>query len=64
MPPLSSILEYHCLYLHTEEISLETYVKLRPLLQPQLRVRTYAETNPSAQRSTQLRSVLARVYSV
>jgi hypothetical protein len=41
-------------------------VKLRPLPlpQPQLRARTYAETNPSAQRATQLRSVLARVYSV
>jgi hypothetical protein len=26
--------------------------------------RTYAQTNPSAQRVTQLRSVLARVYSV
>jgi hypothetical protein len=39
-------------------------VKLRPLPQPQLRARTYAQTNPSAQRATQLRSVLARVYSV
>jgi hypothetical protein len=39
-------------------------VKLRPLPQPQLRARTYAETNPSAQRATQLRSMLARVYSV
>jgi hypothetical protein len=36
-------------------------VKLRLLPQPQLRARTYAETNPSAQRATQLRSVLARV---
>jgi hypothetical protein len=26
--------------------------------------RTYAQTNPSAQRATQLRSVLARVYTV
>jgi hypothetical protein len=39
-------------------------VKLRPLPQPQLRARTYAETNPSAQRATQLRSVLACVCSV
>jgi hypothetical protein len=39
-------------------------VKLRPLPQTQLRARTYAETNPSAQRATQLRSVLARVCSV
>jgi hypothetical protein len=34
-------------------------VKLRPLLQPQLRARTYAQTNPSAQRATQLRSACA-----
>jgi hypothetical protein len=39
-------------------------VKLRSLPQPQLRVCTYAETYPSAQRSTQLRSVLARVCFV
>jgi hypothetical protein len=43
---------------------LQGYVKLRPLPQPQLRARIYAETNPSAQRATQLRSVLARVCSV
>jgi hypothetical protein len=36
-------------------------VKIRLILQPQLRARTYAETNPSAQGATQLRSVLARV---
>jgi hypothetical protein len=36
-------------------------VKLRPLPQPQLRARTDARTNPSAQRATQLWSVLARV---
>jgi hypothetical protein len=39
-------------------------VKLLPLPQPHLRARTDARTNPSAQRATQLRSVLARVYSV
>jgi hypothetical protein len=39
-------------------------VKLLPLQQPQLCARTDARTNPSAQRATQLRSVLARVYSV
>jgi hypothetical protein len=39
-------------------------VKLRPLPQPQLRAHIHAETNPSAQRATQLRSVLARVCSV
>jgi hypothetical protein len=35
-----------------------------PLPQPPLRARTDARTNPSAQRATQLRSVLARVYAV
>jgi hypothetical protein len=39
-------------------------VKLLPLPQPLLRARTDARTNPSAQRATQLRSVLARVYAV
>jgi hypothetical protein len=39
-------------------------VKLHRLPQPQLRARTYAETYPSAQRATQLRSVLACVRSV
>jgi hypothetical protein len=39
-------------------------VKLLPLPQPPVRARTDARTNPSAQRATQLRSVLARVYAV
>jgi hypothetical protein len=39
-------------------------VKLLPLPQPQLHARTDARTNSSAQRATQLRSVLARVYAV
>jgi hypothetical protein len=39
-------------------------VKLLPLPQPPVRARTDARTNPSAQRATQLRSVLARVYDV
>jgi hypothetical protein len=39
-------------------------VKLLPLPQPSLRARTDARTNPSAQRVTQLRSVLARMYDV
>jgi hypothetical protein len=42
----------------------EAGVKLLPLPQPPLRARTDAHTNPSAQRATQLRSVLARVYAV
>jgi hypothetical protein len=41
-----------------------TRVKLLPLPQPPVRVRTDARTNPSAQRAIQLRSVLARVYDV
>jgi hypothetical protein len=39
-------------------------VKLLPLPHPPERARTDAWTNPSAQRSTQLRSVLVRVYAV
>jgi hypothetical protein len=39
-------------------------VKLLPLPQPPVRARTDARTNPSAQRATQLRSALARVYAV
>jgi hypothetical protein len=38
--------------------------KLLPLPQPPMRARTDARTNPSAQRATQLRRVLARVYAV
>jgi hypothetical protein len=38
--------------------------KLLPLPQPPVRARTDAWTNPSAQRATQLRRVLARVYAV
>jgi hypothetical protein len=43
---------------------LRVCVKLLPLPQPSLRARTDARTNPSAQRATQLRSVLACVYAV
>jgi hypothetical protein len=39
-------------------------VKLIPLPYPPVRARTDARTNPSAQRATQLMSVLARVYAV
>jgi hypothetical protein len=39
-------------------------VILLPPRQPPLRARTDAGTNPSAQRATQLRTVLARVYAV
>jgi hypothetical protein len=44
--------------------ALRGCVKLLPLPQPQLRKRTDARTNPNTQRATQLRIVLARVYSV
>jgi hypothetical protein len=44
--------------------TVDSTVKLLPLLQPPLRARTNARTNPSAQRATQLRNVLARVYAV
>jgi hypothetical protein len=43
---------------------LQGCIKLLPLPQPPLRARTETRTNPSAQRATQLRSVLARVYAV
>jgi hypothetical protein len=55
----------HGLILH-EANSLQVLrgcVKLLPLQQPQLRARTDARTNQNAQRATQLRSVLACVYS-
>jgi hypothetical protein len=38
--------------------------KLLPLPQPPVSARTDARKNPSAQRATQLRRVLARVYAV
>jgi hypothetical protein len=59
--------KYMCgLILHQANILqvLRGCVKLRPLPHLRLRPRTYTETNPSAQRATQLRSVLARVCSV
>jgi hypothetical protein len=45
-------------------LTRELYVKLIPLPHPPVRARTDARTNPSAQRATQLRSVLARMYDV
>jgi hypothetical protein len=67
------VIHTYTLILHTYIICNYTFanmmltgalVKLLPLPQPSLRARTDARTNPSAQRATQLRSVLARVYSV
>jgi hypothetical protein len=47
------------------DVQYQAYsVKLRPLPQPHLPAHTFTEANPSAQRATQLRSVLARVCSV
>jgi hypothetical protein len=46
------------------ELTKDLHDKILPLLQPPVRARTDAWTNPSAQRATQLRSVLARVYAV
>jgi hypothetical protein len=43
---------------------LRGWVTLLPLPHPPVRGLTDAWTNPSAQRATQLRSVLARVYAV
>jgi hypothetical protein len=40
------------------------FFKLLPLPNPPVRAHTDTQTNPSAQRATQLRSVLARVYAV
>jgi hypothetical protein len=55
LPSISAVLN---------ESLIVKYVRLLPLPQPPLRARTDARTNPSAQRATQLRSVLARVYAV
>jgi hypothetical protein len=44
--------------------ALRGCVKLLPFPQPPWRAHTDARTNPNAQRTTQLRSVLARVYAV
>jgi hypothetical protein len=58
--------DMHHLILH-EANSLQVLrgcVKLLPLPETPLRPRTDAQTNPSAQRATQLRSVLARVYDI
>jgi hypothetical protein len=48
----------------TKDNTVGGVVKLLLLPQPPLCARTDSQTNPSAQRATQLRSVLARVYDV
>jgi hypothetical protein len=47
-----------------EHAKEDVHDKLIPLPQPPVRARTDARTKPSAQRATQLRRVLARVYAV
>jgi hypothetical protein len=58
--------DMHHLILHEANIlqGLLGCVKLLPLPQPPVRARTDAGTNPSAQRATQLISVLTRVHAV
>jgi hypothetical protein len=51
-------------YLFDNEFLVVHIVKLLPLPQPPVRARTDPWTNPSAQRATQLRSVIARMYAV
>jgi hypothetical protein len=58
--------DMHHLILHEANSfqALRGCVKLLTLPQPPVRACTEARTNPSAQRTTQLRSVLACVYAV
>jgi hypothetical protein len=53
-------------YINTRIVTFltHTFDKLLPLPEPPVRARTDARTNPSAQRATQLRRVLALVYAV
>jgi hypothetical protein len=51
-------------FIYGDNMSAVHNVKLLPLQQPPVRARMDARMNPSAQRATQLRSVLARVYAV
>jgi hypothetical protein len=62
--PIREILKEIMLEALNKKLKPECTVKLLPLPQPPLRPRTDARTNPSAQRATQLSSVLARVYAV
>jgi hypothetical protein len=55
----------HLIYHEANSLQvLRGCVKLLPLPQPPVCARTEARTNRSAQRATQLRSMLARVYAV
>jgi hypothetical protein len=55
---------YHSSNVATNQNEDQMADKLLPLPHPPVRARMNARTNPSAQRATQLRSVLARVYAV
>jgi hypothetical protein len=50
--------------LQPESTRAVSFDRLLPLPHPPVRARTSARTNPSAQRVTQLSSVLARVYAI
>jgi hypothetical protein len=67
MPDIDDIQKEHDVDKYDQYIGAHVrvpIVKLLPLPQPPVRARTDARTNPSAQRATQLRSVLTRVYAV
>jgi hypothetical protein len=57
---LGPALEHYICY----TVHITKTVKLLTLPHPPMRARMDARTNPSAQRATQLRSVLSRVYAV
>jgi hypothetical protein len=54
----------HDLVLSEGPWDIHVFVKLLPLPHSLVRARTDAQTNQSAQRATQLRSVLTRMYAV
>jgi hypothetical protein len=56
--------KYFILIFEVSYIDGDKIIKLCPLPQPHLRTRTYAQTYPSTQRATQLKSVLVRAYCV
>jgi hypothetical protein len=64
LPTICALLRALKVNTYMADSDIGEIVKLLPLPQPPLRARTDARTNPSAQRATQLRSVLARVYAV
>jgi hypothetical protein len=63
LPSVPGEPDFNCIHA-IRKICEKMHVKLLPLPHPPVRARTDARTNPSAQRATQLGSVLARVYAV